>query len=134
MNNIGGYKLAQGDLLTVLVSCGSVPIVDGLPGRGYARTDDGRNYEFVTDDLLPERRIRSLAGIYRICYCRPQVAIQDEDITTPKPYSCFGQPELDENEDDDYGDHGISLHQFVAKVGLLTVRGPTGDNDFACQM
>ncbi|CAE7267309.1 SVEP1, partial [Symbiodinium microadriaticum] len=94
VSGIEGALLEAGDRLMVLSDCGRGISLPGFPGGGIMETSNSRDFAFIgngSDVLL------STPGIFRLCFCRPDV-LGGQACETPS--------------------------SFQAKVGLMTASGP----------
>ena len=91
VTGIRGVSMQSGDRLMILSDCGRGNAIPGLPSSGILETADGNNFAFVGN---VSSVILSVAGIFRICFCRPA------------------------------GDTCGTAVGFQARVGLMTASGP----------
>jgi len=115
IDEIMGLNLRPQDRITIFLECGAGEPTEKLPGTGVASTTSTgaaskKDFAFILDSVYPENMVRSVAGIYRLCFCRPDDLVTGDD--------CNSGP-----------DAGLNYH---ARVGLITIRGPQTDNEITC--
>ncbi|CAE7319252.1 ZEP, partial [Symbiodinium pilosum] len=91
-----------GDRLMVLTACATGVSVKGFPGGGVAE-HDGLGFEFLASN--DSRVLQSPVGIFRLCFCRPQLGLVACDAPA----------------------------DFPAAVGLMVSQGPF-DETTACNV
>ncbi|CAE8672703.1 unnamed protein product [Polarella glacialis] len=69
-----GVGLQDGDKITVQETCGDSRFLDGLPGDAIAKTNNGKDFDFYESNPV----LKSLPGIFHLCWCQPQGSGENE--------------------------------------------------------